>query len=108
MSPLEALAAKLAALPCVEQRPSRFGSHEPSWWVRGGELLHFHGDGTVDLRLGRKAIRARRDDLAEDERVRLRPRSSADWVEVAVRSARDVAFVLGLAKIVVGARQDPG
>lgn len=104
---IELLSAKLAKLEGVVERPSRFGSHGPAFWFDGRELLHFHGDASVDLRLGRAGIRSRRAELAGDARVKLRTSSSADWVEVALRARQDVAFVLELARGAVAAGDQP-
>jgi hypothetical protein len=99
----EALSRKLAEIDGLTLAPSRFGHEDPSWWFRGAEILHFHGTDAVDLRLGRKLIRARRDQFREDLRVKLRPSSSADWVELLLGSSKDVPFVVQLVKAAVGA-----
>lgn len=58
--------------------PSAF-SDADAWWVNGKEIAHLDDGHTVDIRIGRKHISARRDDL----RVRARSKGS-DWCEVDV------------------------
>ncbi|MEZ0230371.1 MAG: luciferase family protein [Planctomycetota bacterium] len=94
---VEKLSAELAKVPGVFLQKSKF-SEAPAYFADGKELLHFHGDAAVDLRLGRKLIRARREELKTDERVELRKSSSADWVEVSMSSKKDVAFVVELVR----------
>src|SRR5579883_1096163 len=97
----EKLSSHLASVDGLFLGRSRFAD-KPAYFHAGSEVLHFHGDAAVDLKLGRRLIRARRDELRADARVSLRRRTSADWLEVTIASRRDVAFVLGLVRAAVG------
>jgi hypothetical protein len=74
----------------------------PAVWVGKREIAHFDNEITVDVRLTKSVIRARRSELAADERVRLRPGSS-DWLEVGITSEADVDFALLLVRDAVAA-----
>jgi hypothetical protein len=101
----EKLSGELAKVPGLFLQRSKFAD-KPAYFVDGKEVLHFHGDAAVDLRLGKKEIRARREAFKKDPRVVLRASSSADWVEVLVESKKDVAFVIELVRIAVGIGRD--
>lgn len=60
------------------------------------EIAHAEGPDALDVRLTRAVIRERRAELRADPRIRLRPSSSADWLEVAVHTAEDEGFALAL------------
>lgn len=103
-SPLDRLLAKLAALDGVSCAPSQF-SDRPAYWVSGKEIAHVEGDGvSLDLRLTRAAISARRARLKADPRVTLR-RSGGDWLELRMEAAGDVAFGLELCALAVAAHR---
>ena len=44
------------------------------------QILHPDAPGHFDVRLTRRVIRELKDRLAADERVRLRPSASSDWL----------------------------
>jgi hypothetical protein len=88
----------LAKIPHVVVEPSQFGG-EPAFWAHGREILHFHDDDVVDLRLTRGEIRDRRADLRADPRVDLRASTSSDWVEIRFSRPADVEFVVDLARV---------
>jgi Family of unknown function (DUF5519) len=67
----------------------------PALWVGKREVAHFDDEDTLDIRLTKAQIRARRSEFKADDRVGLRPGSS-DWLEVQVRDASDVDFALSL------------
>jgi hypothetical protein len=60
----------------------------PAVWVGKREVGHFDGPDVLDVRLTRRAIRDRRSELRNDDRVELRPGTS-DWIRVRTRSQRD-------------------
>ena len=64
-------------------------------WVGKREVAHFADEDTLDIRLTKPQIHARRPELMADDRVRLR-RGSSDWLEVQVRGESDVDFALSL------------
>lgn len=97
----EKLSRELAVIPGLFLQKSKFADN-PAYFVDGKELLHFHGDSGVDLRLGKKEIRARREGFKKDPRVTLRKSSSADWVEVEMSSKKDVEFVMELVRVALG------
>jgi hypothetical protein len=63
-------------------------------WVGRREIAHFDGPDVLDVRLTRAVIRANRDELKADPRVRFR-RSTSDWVGFDV-SDGDTAAVKAL------------
>lgn len=75
------LRQRLLAIEGVVESPSMFSSR-PALWVDGKEIAHEDAGGAYDVRLTRDVIRRMRDRLRADGRVRLRPSSSSDWVEV--------------------------
>ncbi len=71
-------------------------SERPALWVNGKEIAHWDAGGTFDVRLTRGVIRELRSRLRTDPRVRLRPSSSADWLEVAVGDATSEELLVEL------------
>ena len=100
----ERLELRLRAIDGVELGESAFGDGA-GYWVAGKEILHFDADDAVDVRLTRAEIRARRADLRADDRVQLRPSSSADWLEVRLAEPTDVELVVELAGIAAAAHR---
>ncbi|MBW3589965.1 MAG: DUF5519 family protein [Actinobacteria bacterium] len=86
---------RLIAIPGIEERRSRWQDSE-AFCYRGKEVLHFDDANIVDLRLGRKTIKAHQDDELNDPRVTVRGQS--DWVNIRVASSEDVEFVVGLVR----------
>jgi hypothetical protein len=80
---------------------SAFGSG-PALWVGKREVAHLDDESTLDVRLTRPVIRARRAELAADERIRLRSGRS-DWLEVRVTGKQDAEFALELIRDAVEA-----
>jgi hypothetical protein len=76
----DALLARLAELPDVEQRPSQFHG-EPAFWIDGREFVHTNGDRWIEIRLTGELI-----NRLDDERALRRSRTS-DWVMVDVEHA---------------------
>jgi hypothetical protein len=74
-------------------------------WVDQREIMHFHSDDVVDVRVTRREIAARRSEFAADDRVTLRKSTSADWLEIEMRSEADVDFVLGIIRIAAEANR---
>lgn len=97
------LEREIEGLKKLRGRRSRF-SNAWSYWVGDHEILHFHADGWLDLRLTRPGVRARRDVLAADPRVRLGA-PSRDWIEVLVSSEGDVPFALELVRLAIAANR---
>lgn len=89
----DALINNLLALPGMEGGKSRWQEEEAVWY-RGKEILHFDQPDLVDLRLGRKAIKAYREARLDDPRVKLRGQS--DWINVQLESPEDVDFIVEL------------
>jgi Family of unknown function (DUF5519) len=73
-----------------------------AFWVNGTQIAHFKGDDTIELRLTRREISARRAELKSDHRVILRPRG-ADWMTVRFTSPRDVEWIVELARVAAAA-----
>jgi len=91
-------------IPDIVVEPSQFGG-EPAFWAHGQEIVHFHDDDVVDLRLTRGEIRGRRADLRADPRVELRVSTSSDWVEIHFSTPADIEFVVDLARVAATANQ---
>jgi hypothetical protein len=69
----------------------------PAVWVGKREVAHFDDPDVLDVRLTRGAIRDRRSELRNDDRVELRPGTS-DWIRVRTRSQRDRDHAFTLVK----------
>ncbi len=85
-----------AKLDDVEIAEGNFGPG-PALWVGKREVAHFDDNDTLDIRLTKAQIRARRSEFKADDRVGLR-RGSSDWLEVQVREESDVDFALSLVR----------
>lgn len=64
-------------------------------WAGRREVAHFDGDGFLDVRLTRGAIRVRRGELRADPRVILR-RTGSDWLAVWIETEADLEFAVPL------------
>ncbi len=71
-------------------------SERPALWVNGKEIAHRDTDNTFDVRMTRGVIRELRSRFRTDPRVRLRPSSSADWLEVALGDATSEELLVEL------------
>lgn len=101
----ESLRAALAAIDGVQEKPSRFNG-SVAFWVGGMEIAHFDDtdvDDTdvddadvIDIRLTAHLIRARRSELRANPAVTLRASSSADWLEVSLKTADDELLCIEL------------
>jgi Family of unknown function (DUF5519) len=67
----------------------------PAVWVGKREVAHLDDESTVDVRLTKSVIRARRSQLAADDRVRVRSAGS-DWIEVRIAKSTDTDFAIAL------------
>lgn len=90
------LEREIDALRALEGRRSRWGEAW-AYHLEGQEILHFHGDHEIDLRLTRAVIRAERERLTADPRVWLGDRQR-EWVEVSIATAADLPFLVNLVK----------
>ncbi len=97
------LEAEIEKLKVLRGRRSRFSSAW-SYWRGDTELLHFHDDGTLDVRLTRTLIRARWEEFARDPRIQLGARSR-DWVVVRLMTDDDVRSALGLVRAAIAAHR---
>ncbi|MDP9235938.1 MAG: DUF5519 family protein [Chloroflexota bacterium] len=73
-----------------------------AFWINGTQIAHFMSDDTIELRLTRREISARRAQLKPDHRVVLRP-SGADWMTLLFTSPRDVEWIIELARVAAAA-----
>lgn len=94
MNPRSEIEARLAELPGLDRRRSRFGDAY-SYFVGDREIAHFHGDGRLDVRLTRQRIREMKSEDRLDPRVRTRG-PSADWATVPLGDRSDVPLALEL------------
>ena len=97
------LETEIEKLRRLEGRRSRWSSLW-SYWIDGREIVHFHRDGSVDVRLTRAAIRERRAALVADPRVGLGA-PSRDWVSVTLASPADVPLAVELVKVAIAANR---
>ena len=95
---------RLVTIPAVREERSSY-KDAPALWVDGREIAHLEGDDRLDLRLTRGEIRTRRAALRADARVRLRPSTSADWLEVRVLVPDDIDYLLHLVEAAVDANR---
>jgi Family of unknown function (DUF5519) len=94
VTPREELEARLALLPDLVRRVSRYGNGL-AYYVANREIVHFHGDQRMDVRLTREVIRLRKAEGGFDQRVQTRG-PSADWATVRVQEPSDVELGLSL------------
>lgn len=78
-----------------------------SYRVDGTEILRFASETVVDIRLTHDGIQERRALLRDDERVRLHPDATDDWLSVEIRESEDEDLVLELAKAAAQATTRP-
>jgi len=95
------LERRLAELPGLTRRPSRFGDSF-SYFVAEREIAHFHGDARMDVRLTREAIPELKAAGRLDGRVRTRG-PSAQWASVTLGSTSDIAYAVELVEEAVRA-----
>ncbi|HTW77827.1 MAG TPA: luciferase family protein [Thermoplasmata archaeon] len=92
---------RLMSVAGLTPRESRYG-HGLAFYVGRREVVHFHGDDRLDVRLTAEVIRRRRDEGELDRRVT--PEGGApNWVKVRVSEARDIALAVVLSKEAVRA-----
>ncbi len=92
---------RLTALPGLTPRESRYG-HGLAFYVGHREVVHFHGDERLDVRLTAGVILRRRREGGFDGRVT--PEGGApNWVKVRVSRPRDIALAVALAEEAVRA-----
>lgn len=94
MTVREELEARLRAIEGLSRRASRHGDSF-SYFVADREIVHFHGDERMDVRLTRERVRLHEAEAPFDRRVTTRG-PSAHWVAVQVRESRDIALALEL------------
>jgi hypothetical protein len=92
---------RLSSIPGLTPRESRYG-HGLAFYVGRREVVHFHGDQRMDVRLTEGVIRQRRREGGLDDRVT--PEGGApNWVKVRVSDAKDIALAVVLAEEAVRA-----
>jgi hypothetical protein len=95
------LEARLADVPDLVRRTSRYGGGF-AYYLGDREIVHFHGDQRMDVRLTREVIRLRKAEGGLDRRVTTRG-PGADWASVRVQESTDVALALALVEDAVRA-----
>jgi hypothetical protein len=92
---------RLTSIPGLTPRESRYG-HGIAFYVGRREVVHFHGDQRMDVRLTARFILRRRREGGLDDRVT--PEGGApNWVKVRVTEPRDIALAVVLAEEAVRA-----
>jgi hypothetical protein len=95
---------RLRAIPGLTPRESRYG-HGLAFYVGRREVVHFHGEERMDVRLTAEVILRRRREGGFDGRVT--PEGGApNWVKVRVSGPRIVALAIVLAQEAVRANAD--
>lgn len=94
------IASQLLARPGVDERKSRFAD-KSALFFRGKEFFHLDAVGLADVRLGRRLIRAHREELRSDSRVELG--SESDWINVRFASREDAEVVVQWAEMAINA-----
>ena len=92
---------RLLAREGVEERKSKFADRA-ALFSRGREFFHLDEPGLADVRIGRRTIRSRMDELRADPNVELRAGSS-DWIQVRFASRKDATRVLDWAEVAIDA-----
>ncbi|HEV2449862.1 MAG TPA: luciferase family protein [Thermoplasmata archaeon] len=90
----EELEGQLRQLEGLTRRASRHGDSY-SYFVADLEIVHFHGDERMDIRLTRERIRFHKSEAPFDPRVTTRG-PSANWIAVRLRETGDIALALEL------------
>ncbi|MFZ0892237.1 MAG: luciferase family protein [Thermoplasmata archaeon] len=98
----EELEQRLTSVPGLTRQPGRRG-HGSAYFISNREIVHFHGEERVDVRLTRQVIHTPAAERLYDARVRTRGPSS-DWVAVQVVEFEDVTLAMSLVKVAMGAR----
>lgn len=92
---------RLTSIPGLTPRESRYG-HGLAFYVGRREVVHFHGNQRMDVRLTAGVVQRRRREGGLDDRVT--PEGGApNWVKVRVSEARDIALAVVLAEEAVRA-----
>jgi hypothetical protein len=91
----ESMLEVLLAIEGIVEAPSRFADR-PALWANGTEIAHFDDEVTLDIRLTRQVIRARRGELRDNPSITLRPSSSADWLEIRISGISEEALAIEL------------
>lgn len=92
---------RLTAVPGLTPRDSRYG-HGLAFYVGRREVVHFHGEDRMDVRLTAEVIQRRTREGRFDARVT--PEGGApNWVKVRVSGPSDVALAVVLAQEAVRA-----
>jgi Family of unknown function (DUF5519) len=103
MTPREVLELKMAQLPGLARRPSRYGDAF-SYFVGNREIAHFHRDGRMDIRLTKERIRELKQEGFLDDRVRTRG-ASANWAAVRIGQISDVEYAIRLVEEAIRSNQ---
>ncbi|MGC2288697.1 MAG: luciferase family protein [Thermoplasmata archaeon] len=92
---------RLKSIPGLTPRESRYG-HGLAFFVGRREVVHFHGDQRMDVRLTAGVIQRRKREGGLDDRVT--PEGGApNWVKVRVSETRDISLAVVLAEEAVRA-----
>ncbi|MER8058288.1 hypothetical protein GTY81_30550 [Streptomyces sp. SID8366] len=96
--------AQLATWPDLRQAVPSCGQGQAVVSAKG-EIVHFHSDRDVDLRLTDRAIRRLARDLKRSGVIRIVPGSP--WVTLRLDAASDVDLLLTLVSVALQAQQGP-
>ncbi|MFF9180376.1 luciferase domain-containing protein [Streptomyces misionensis] len=96
--------AQLATWPDLRQAVPSCGQGQAVSSAKG-EIVHFHSERDVDLRLTDRAIRRFAKDLRRTGAIRIVPGSQ--WVTLRLDAASDVDLLLTLVSVALQAQQTP-
>jgi hypothetical protein len=103
MTVREQLEQRLGSLPGLDRRKSRYGSSS-AYYVGEREIVHFHGDQRMDVRLTSELIRTRKQEGGLDPRITTRG-ASANWAAVRVTESNDIPLAVALVEDAIRANQ---
>jgi hypothetical protein len=81
-------------------------SDADAFWVNGKQIGEWRSEDSIELRVTKAQIAARRADFKSDPRVEMR-KGSSDWITVRFARAGDVEFVAELAEVAAAAHRAP-
>ena len=90
---------EIEALGVLRGRRSRLADTW-AYFLDGKEIVHFHGEREIGIRLTHALMRAHGARLEQDARVRMERR---DWIDVVFAFRTDVPFVLDLVRLAIRA-----
>ena len=92
------LVKKLAAIPSLEDRPSKVSGGSAIFY-KNREIAHFHHDHEIDVRLTRKVIRQMKLEHPENSKLHRGRAKTSDWIELRFYKSSEVDKIVDLFKL---------